>query len=84
MSTCSIFCSWHYACTDLQQLVETGLTAATTEETNEVAESERSTPQYQILGFGFFADQDPQRRGFYIDELSFSSDLREFNPEEVS
>ncbi len=71
--------SWHYTCTDLQQLVETGLIAPVDE-----AEDESPTPQYRILGFGFFADPDPERRGFYVDEISFSSENRDFVVEEVS
>ena len=38
---------------------------------------------HQILGFGFYSDPDPDRRGFYVDEVSFSDMERRLNSTNV-
>ena len=73
MATLS-FPSWNFACADLERMLEENL------ETNEGD----STPIHRILGLGFYADPDPQLRGFYVDEVSFSSEERVFYHETVS
>ena len=44
-----------------------------------VAEDSDDDFVHQILGFGFYSNPDPDKRGFYIDEVSFSDMERILN-----
>ena len=47
-------------------------------------EAEEGTVQsYIVEGFGVYSEIDGLRRGFYVDEVSFSSERREFDMQEV-
>ena len=39
-------------------------------------EDSNTASVHRILGMGFYTDPDPQQRGFYVDEVSFSSEER--------
>lgn len=47
---------------------------------------DEETPRdyHQLSGFGFFASTDESRRGYYIDEVSFSTDDRTLDYMEVT
>lgn len=54
-----ICCRWHYSCTDLGSMLQQNLVPMAT--------------VYTVLGLGFYSNPDPALRGFYVDEVSFSS-----------
>jgi len=62
---------------DLQSLLRQALETS--------SEDSNSIPERRIQGFGFYSDPDVERRGFHVDEVSFSSENREirFNAEMV-
>lgn len=63
---------WHYACTNLGELLKAGLPAVADYDSDDAS-------VHQLLGFGFYSDPDPDRRGFYVDEVSFSTTERILN-----
>ena len=61
---------WHYTCVDLQAIVANGFT---------VPEDYNYNGVLYLEGFGFYANEDPQSEGFYLDEVSFSHSARNLN-----
>ena len=61
---------WHYTCVDLQAIVANGFTVPEDYDYNGVL---------YLEGFGFYANEDPQSEGFYLDEVSFSHSARNLN-----
>lgn len=48
-------------------------------------DNDDNTIQSTIVdGLGFYSAQDTAPRGFHVDEVSFSSEMRQFEPEYVS
>lgn len=71
---------WHFACTDLERMLQqsASLTLAQDPEDNE------GTVQSIIIeGFGFYSEASSISRGFFVDEISFSSELRTFESQYV-
>ena len=53
---------WRYGCAGLHNLLTGFLNS--------------DKLHYQITGFGFYSSEDPLNRGFYIDQVSFSSEKK--------
>lgn len=70
-----MFSSWQNSCTDLQSLLTQSL------QQSAPSESEDSIPFYRIIGLGFYSRTTTS--GFYIDDVSLSSEKRDFVWEEV-
>lgn len=76
----SIIYRWHFACIDLQTMLS--ITLAVDEED---PDSDENTIQSTIVdGLGFYATEGSAPLGFYVDVVSFSSELRQFYPDDVS
>ena len=58
---------WHYTCLDLQAIIANGFT---------IPEDYDYDGVLYLEGVGFYADDDPLLRGFYLDEVSFSHSAR--------
>ena len=70
---------WHFVCTDLQTLFSITLSI----EQDPV--NDDNTVQSTIVdGLGFYAVEESAPLGFYIDEISFASESREFHHDLVS
>ena len=74
--------SWQYSCTDLQTLLMQSLqhSIPVTNDENTVQ------PTYQIIGLGFYStpgDTLATTADFYVDEVSISSEKRNFAWENV-
>ena len=72
--------SWQYSCTDLQTLLMQSL-----QHSLPVTNDENTVPTYQIIGLGFYTTPGgvTTTSGFYVDEVSVSSEKRNFAWENV-
>ena len=57
-------------CIDLQAIISNGFF---------LPDYYEYTGVHFLEGFGFYADADPQLKGFYLDEVSFSHNARNLN-----
>ena len=67
-------CRWHYTCIDLQAIIANGFSLPDSDDY-------QFNGVHFLDGFGFYADEDPQSRGFYLDEVSFSHSPRTLDTE---
>ena len=73
------FSRWHFSCADLLEMLSSTLTI------EQDPENDDNTIQSTIVdGLGFYSAQDTAPQGFHIDEVSFSSEMRQFEPAYVS
>ncbi len=73
---CIIICRWHFSCTDLETMLAARLPLP--QDPDAASGTDQS---YIIEGLGL--DANGLGGGFYVDEISFSSEMRQFDPMQV-
>lgn len=70
---------WHFACTDLEEMLTSTLSIG------QDPENDENTVQSTIVEeFGFYSTVGSSLQGFHVDEISFSSEFRQLDDQYVS